>query len=316
GSSEGLSSPILTRRRRYLEDKGEPPKKCSYTFLALSRRSQGQSAPAGAYTRTRTRVTRMDVAAVRDLLSKQRREMDTLKLMKLLRKESRNMNSRVTQLYIDNSLELAQLEGRILNATAESLRLAARYRDLEVRYAALSAMVNSQSVLVGALEERCLQVYGRRQEQSPQGPPLVQVVPENIPVSIPRFTNEIQRDHGRAFPRDRGSQAGPAPTGSTLELQKAPQGNFSAEGPFRDCLQAQEAGHGTSGMYLLKPGEAEGPMQVGVSRAWTTEAGPSSRAGGTALSTFRNWDAYKVMMKKTKRQPKTNKPETTTAPVK
>lgn len=256
GSSEGLRSPILTRRRRAPEATGEPPKKCSYTFLVPEQKITGPICASRGLHTDKDRVTRLDVAAVRDLLSKQRREMDNLKLvvdvdgnmvneMKLLRKESRNMNSRVTQLYMqllheiirkrDNSLELAQLEGRILNATAESLRLAARYRDLEVRYAALSAMVNSQSVLVGALEERCLQVYGRRQEQSPQGPPLVQVVPENIPVSIPRFTNEIQRDHGRAFPRDRGSQAGPAPTGSTLELQKAPQGNFSAEGEATDC---------------------------------------------------------------------------------
>ena len=209
------------------------------------------------------RVTRLDVAAVRDLLSKQRREMETLKLvvdvdgnmvneMKLLRKESRNMNSRVTQLYMqllheiirkrDNSLELAQLEGRILNATAESLRLAARYRELEVRYSALSAVVNNQSVLIGALEERCLQVYGRRHEQPPLGPPLVQVVPENIPVSIPRFTNEIQRDHSRTFPRERGSRSGPSPTGSTLEVKKPPQANFSAEGKtksFNEWLTGQ-----------------------------------------------------------------------------
>ncbi|CAB1317263.1 unnamed protein product [Coregonus sp. 'balchen'] len=280
GSSEGLRSPILTRRRRYLVDKGEPPKKCSYTFLVPEQKITGAICTSQGLHMDKDRVTRLDVAEVRDLLSKQRREMDTLKLvvdvdgnmvneMKLLRKESRNMNSRVTQLYMqllheiirkrDNSLELAQLEGRILNATAESLRLAARYRDIEVRYAALSAVVNNQSVLIAALEERCLQVYGQRQEQSPQGPPLVQVVPENIPVSIPRFTNEIQRDHSRA-----------------------------------DCLQAQEAGHGTSGMYLLKPGEAERPMQVWCEQGldnggWTVI---QSRRDGS-INFFRNWDAYK-----------------------
>ncbi|XP_064789688.1 angiopoietin-related protein 1-like [Oncorhynchus masou masou] len=315
GSSEGLRSPILTRRRRAPEDTGEPPKKCSYTFLVPEQKITGPICASRGLHTDKDRVTRLDVAAVRDLLSKQRREMDNLKLvvdvdgnmvneMKLLRKESRNMNSRVTQLYMqllheiirkrDNSLELAQLEGRILNATAESLRLAARYRDLEVRYATLSAMVNNQSVLIGALEERCLQVYGRRQEQPPQGPPLVQVVPENIPVSIPRFTNEIQRDHSRAFPRDRSSRVGPAPTGGTLELRTAPQGNFSAEGPFRDCLQAQEAGHGTSGMYLLKPDEAERPMQVWCEQGldnggWTVI---QSRRDGS-VNFFRNWDAYK-----------------------
>ncbi|KAJ8012267.1 hypothetical protein DPEC_G00066900 [Dallia pectoralis] len=314
-SCQGLTSTILTRRQRATQEKGEPAKKCSYTFLVPEQKIKGPICASRGLHTDKDRVTRLDVAAVRDLLSKQRREMEILKLvvdvdgnlvneMKLLRKESRNMNSRVTQLYMqllheiirkrDNSLELAQLEGRILNATAESLRLASRYRDLEARYSSLSAVVNNQSVLIGALEERCLQVYGRRQDQHPQGPPLVQVVPENIPVSVPRFTNEIQRDHVRTFPRDRGSRAGPAPTGSTMELKKAQQGNFSTEGPYRDCLQAQEAGHVTSGMYLLKPDEAEGPMQVWCEQGldnggWTVI---QSRRDGS-VNFFRNWDAYK-----------------------
>ncbi len=88
--------------------------------------SQGPSLP------DKERVTQTDIADVRELLTKQRREMDTLRMivdvdgnmvneMKLLRKESRNMNSRVTQLYMqllheiirkrDNSLELAQAGG-------------------------------------------------------------------------------------------------------------------------------------------------------------------------------------------------------------
>lgn len=242
--------PILSRVRRAPEANGEN-KKCSYTFLVPEQKITGPICAARGYSTDKDRVTRLDVASVRDLLSKQRREMETLKLvvdvdgnlvneMKLLRKESRNMNSRVTQLYMqllheiirkrDNSLELAQLETRILNATTESLRLASRYRELETKYAALSAVVNNQSVLIGALEERCMQVYSRRHEHPPQGPPLVQVVPENIPVNVPRFTNEIQRDNTRGFVRERGSRSGPSPTGGTLEVQKPPQRNFSSEG--------------------------------------------------------------------------------------
>lgn len=241
---------ILSRIRRAPEAK-EENKKCSYTFLVPEQKITGPICAARGYSTDKDRVTRLDVASVRDLLSKQRREMETLKLvvdvdgnlvneMKLLRKESRNMNSRVTQLYMqllheiirkrDNSLELAQLETRILNATTESLRLASRYRELEAKYGALSAIVNNQSVLIGALEERCMQVYSGRHEQPPLGPPLVQVVPENIPVSVPRFTNEIQSRNTRGFALERGSRSGPSSTSSTLEVQKTPERNFSTKG--------------------------------------------------------------------------------------
>ena len=249
--TQGLAkNPLLSRTRRAPDHNGDP-KKCSYTFLVPEQKITGPICAARGYATDKDRVTRMDVASVRDLLSKQRREVETLKLvvdvdgnlvneMKLLRKESRNMNSRVTQLYMqllheiirkrDNSLELAQLETRVLNATAESLRLASRYRELETRFSTLSAVVNNQSVLISALEERCMQVYGRRRDHHPEGPPLVQVVPENLPVNVPRFTNEIQRDNGREVPRERGSRSGPSPTGSTMEAQKPPAGNFSVEG--------------------------------------------------------------------------------------
>lgn len=242
----------LIRRRRAWEENGEDgPKKCSYTFLVPEQKITGPiCASRGPSLPDKDRVTRMDIADVREMMSKQRREIDTLRMvvdvdgnmvneMKLLRKESRNMNSRVTQLYMqllheiirkrDNSLELAQLEGRILNATAEALRLSARYKDLEVRFATLAAVVNNQSVLIGALEERCLQVYGNHR-QEPLPPPLVQVVPENIPVHVPRFSNEIQRVNSRAVPRERGSRAGPEPTKSTLELKRPLTGNISSEG--------------------------------------------------------------------------------------
>lgn len=250
-SSQALSKDtILSRIRRAPEVSGES-KKCSYTFLVPEQKITGPICAARGHSTDKDRVTRLDVAAVRDLLSKQRREMETLKLvvdvdgnlvneMKLLRKESRNMNSRVTQLYMqllheiirkrDNSLELAQLETRVLNTTTESLRLASRYRELEAKYAALSAIVNNQSALISTLEERCMLVYSRRHEQPPMGPPLVQVVPENIPVSVPRFTNEIQTDNNRGFARERGSRSGPSPTGGTLEVQKPPHRNFSAAG--------------------------------------------------------------------------------------
>lgn len=196
----------------------------------------------------------MDIADVRDVLSKQRREIETLQLvvdvdgnlvgeMKLLRKESRNMNSRVTQLYMqllheiirkrDNSLELAQLENRVLNVTSEMMRLASRYKELEARYAAMAGVVNNQSVLIAALEEQCLRTLGRGEQLPPvpPPPPLVQVVPQSINVNN-RFTNEIQRDnsnsrHG-AF--SRGSSRTNSPTVSPFGINPPPQGTLTSDG--------------------------------------------------------------------------------------
>lgn len=199
----------------------------------------------------------MDIADVRDVLSKQRREIETLQLvvdvdgnlvgeMKLLRKESRNMNSRVTQLYMqllheiirkrDNSLELAQLENRVLNVTSEMMRLASRYRDLEARYAAMAGVVNNQSVLIAALEEQCLRTLGRGEQLPPVPlPPLVQVVPQSINVNS-RFTNEIQRDNTNSNNRHgafaRGGSRTNSPTVSPFGINPPPQGTLTSDGTF------------------------------------------------------------------------------------
>ncbi|MEQ2167187.1 hypothetical protein GOODEAATRI_001557 [Goodea atripinnis] len=190
------------------------------------------------------RVTRMDISDVREVLNKQRREIETLQLvvevdgnlvteMKLLRKESRNMNSRVTQLYMqllheiirkrDNSLELAQLENRVLNVTSEMMRLASRYKELEARFATMAGVVNNQSILIAALEDQCMRTLGR--SELPPVPPLVQVVPENIPIDN-RFTNEIMRNN-RAFLRDSRMEA---PTASPFGIDHPPpQGTITSD---------------------------------------------------------------------------------------
>uniref|UniRef100_A0A672NTH6 Angiopoietin-like 1b n=1 Tax=Sinocyclocheilus grahami TaxID=75366 RepID=A0A672NTH6_SINGR len=283
-SKSAYKGPVLSRKQRLVEDATNgAPRKCSYTFLVPEQKITGPiCASQGPSLPDKERVTQSDIADVRELLTKQRREMDTR-----LSKESRNMNSRITQLYMqllheiirkrDNSLELAQLEGRILNSTAEVLRLSTLYRELEVRFSSLAALVNNQSLLIAALEERCLQVYGNhRLESLPL--PLVQVVPENIPVYVPRFSNEIQRSQGWPVPEDRSPRTAPAPTG----------------GPFRDCLQAMQAGHSTRGAYLLKPDGTETPVQAwcehDVDRGgWTL----IQRRKDGSVNFFRNWDSYK-----------------------
>lgn len=71
---------------------------------------------------------------------------------------------------------------------------------------------------------------------------------------------------------------------------------FFPSGPFRDCLAAQDAGHATSGMYLIKPDETERPMQVWCEQGidgggWTII---QTRRDGS-VNFFRNWENYKVM---------------------
>ncbi|XP_038858535.1 angiopoietin-related protein 1-like [Salvelinus namaycush] len=300
--------PLLRAKRTPTED----VKKCSYTFLIPQQKITGPiCASATGPEPDKERVTRMDIADVREVLSKQRREIETLQLvvdvdgnmvneMKLLRKESRNMNSRVTQLYMqllheiirkrDNSLELAQLENRVLNVTSEMLRLASRYKELEGRFAAMAGVVNNQSVLITALEEQCLRTLGRSEMQVV--PPLVQVVPENIPVNS-RFTNEIQRDHNnRAFPR--GSRMD-SPTASPFGLNPPPpQGTLTSDGPFKDCYQVRQAGHSTSGMYLLKAESNEQLIQAWCEHSldnggWTV----LQRRKDGSVNFFRNWENYK-----------------------
>lgn len=258
----------------------------------------------------------MEIADVRDVLNKQRREIETLQLvvdvdgnlvneMKLLRKESRNMNSRVTQLYMqllheiirkrDNSLELAQLENRVLNVTSEMMRLASRYRELEARFATMAGVVNNQSILISVLEEQCMRTLGR--SELPAVPPLVQVVPQNIPVNN-RFTNEIQRDNNnREF--SRGPRINP-PTISPFGIDPPPpQGTLTSDGPFNDCYQVRKAGYTTSGMYLLKANGSDRLIQAWCEHGldnggWTV----MQRRKDGSVNFFRNWENYKVSLLK------------------
>ncbi|XP_007550613.1 PREDICTED: angiopoietin-related protein 1-like [Poecilia mexicana] len=296
----------LQRSKRAAPD--ADAKKCSYTFLVPEQRITG---PICASTTgpepDKDRVTRMDIADVREVLNKQRREIETLQLvvevdgnlvneMKLLRKESRNMNSRVTQLYMqllheiirkrDNSLELAQLENRVLNVTSEMMRLASRYKELEARFATMAGVVNNQSILIAALEEQCMRTLGR--SELPPVPPLVQVVPENIPLDN-RFTNEIVRNN-RAFLRDSRMEA---PTARPFD-PPPPQGTITSDGPFKDCYQVRRAGHSTNGMYLLKTDNSESLIQVWCEHSldnggWTVL---QKRKDGS-VNFFRNWENYK-----------------------
>lgn len=68
-------------------------------------------------------------------------------------------------------------------------------------------------------------------------------------------------------------------------------------GPFRDCLHALEEGHTASGMYLVRPDNANRLMQVWCNQrhdpgGWTV----IQRKLDGSVNFFRNWEAYKVLI--------------------
>ncbi|KAM4641359.1 angiopoietin-related protein 1 isoform 1-T2 [Discoglossus pictus] len=315
-SSPKTSKGTSKRLARSTED-GDDVKKCGYTFMVPEQKITG---PICVSTKgagpNKDQVTRMDLENLKDSLSKQRREMEMLQVMvdvdgnivsevKLLRKESRNMNSRVTQLYMqllheiirkrDNSLEVSQLENKILNVTAEMLRAATRYKELEVKYASLVNLVNNQSVIISLLEEQCMRVFSRRDNQG--SPPLVQVVPQHIPQSQPYTPglvggNEIQRD--TSFPRARDSRQPPEAPSGTSSPFRIPPVTVVNEGPFRDCQHAKESGFSSSGIYLIKPDNTNRQMQLWCENnldpgGWAVI---QRRIDGSS-NFFRNWETYK-----------------------
>ncbi|KAL4660779.1 angiopoietin-related protein 2-like [Arapaima gigas] len=315
------------RHKRSTTD-SQQPDKCSYTFIVPQQKVTGaicvNSREPDALLENR--VHKQELELLNGELLKQKRQIETLQQLvevdgglvnevKLLRKESRNMNSRVTQLYMqllheiirkrDNALELSQLENRVLNQTSEMLQLVNRYRDLEHKYQNLASLANNQTAIIARLEEQCqrmpvvsrpaLQPYPQPQAQ-PQPQPRSQP-PPSPPISKPyqpptytritsQITNEIQSDQNLKVPPPMLPTV-PSGTRSTSATNKP-------SGPWKDCLQALEDGHSTSGIYLVKPENANRLMQVWCDQrhdpgGWTV----IQRRQDGSVNFFRNWEVYK-----------------------
>jgi hypothetical protein len=226
-SEDGLEREFLysgRRSRRALAD-SQQPDGCSYTFIVPQQKVTGaicvnRKEPEAVLE---NRVNKQELELLNGELQKQKRQIETLQQLvevdggivnevKLLRKESRNMNSRVTQLYMqllheiirkrDNSLELSQMENRILNQTSEMQQLTNRYKDLEHKYQHLTSLANNQSVLIALLEEQCQgqPVSLPRPVPVPQPrpqPPPAPSPPINKPYqppTYPRLTNQINNE--------------------------------------------------------------------------------------------------------------------------
>ncbi|XP_062975256.1 angiopoietin-related protein 2-like [Elgaria multicarinata webbii] len=288
--------------------------RCTYTFILPQQKFTG----AVCWSSVRPPpeppgLNRSEVEELRHQLGQQQAQMDELRRLvevdgavvsevKALRKESRNVNARVTQLYTQLLHEIlqrrewpvqtSQLEGRVANASAEALRVAASYRQLEGKYLALAALVNNQSALISRLERECQQ--GTNGKMRPQ-PPLVPVVPHN-PASIANESrahfdaiNDIQRDQ-TAPAQDWPHKASDPPEGTIQPPAVVPT---KSTGPWHDCKAAQQDGQ-TSGITMLQPTGARGIFQAWCDQeydggGWTV----IQRRQDGSVNFFVTWQHYK-----------------------
>uniref|UniRef100_A0A3Q3FWJ6 Angiopoietin-like 2a n=1 Tax=Labrus bergylta TaxID=56723 RepID=A0A3Q3FWJ6_9LABR len=318
----GTSDNILERdflyttnrqKRAVVDHSATQTDKCSYTFIVPQQKNTGaicvNSKEPDALLENR--VNKQELELLNSELKKQRLQIEVLQRLvevdgglvnevKLLRKESRNMNSRVTQLYMqllheiirkrDNALEASQLETRVLNQTNSMGQLASRYQDLELKYQHLTALASNQSALLQQLEETF-------QPQPPVLPPPPPQRPALSPggyrpfhpPTYPRHTNNPMTNE---IQNDQNAKALPPP----LPTMPSTVYSFTNEpsGPFRDCLEALESRYSTSGMFLLKPDNSNKLMQVWCDQrhdpgGWTV----IQRRQDGSVNFFRNWETYK-----------------------
>ncbi|TNN34502.1 Angiopoietin-related protein 2 [Liparis tanakae] len=330
GQQTGASDALLERDFRY----AAPAARCSYTFVVPQQRSGGAICVNAREPEAllEGRVNKQELALLHGELQEQRRRLEALQLaveldggvvaeVKLLRKESRSTSARVTALYTqllhevlrqrDAAPEEARLERRVLQNTQEAGRLAARYRDLDHRYQHLEAGAANQSARLLQLEERCRRgggapdgepvVADRSRPARPPPPASLPQPPVQMPPASPGgyrpFHPPSDRRHAHRhtynqIQNDQNAKAPPLPAATAPSAA----GGFTGEpsGPFKDCLEALEAGHGTDGMYLLKPDGGNQLMQVWCDQThdpggWTV----IQRRQDGAVNFFRNWETYK-----------------------
>ncbi|XP_072925494.1 angiopoietin-related protein 6 isoform X1 [Hemitrygon akajei] len=306
-------------RRSARSPESAPATKCTYTFIVPQQRLTG---PICLSTRTAASgndsVNKSELQAMRGQMREQQQQIEDLRQMveldggvidevKSLRKESRNMNSRVSQLYAqllheiiqkkDDSLEISRLENKVLNITAEVLRLSIRYRDLERKYTALTTLINNQSRTITQLEKHCSQpapVHHQQIQQQESGQTSLGTRANNLNGSTNKSNslvsgNEILRDQIYSMTQDRLKRMEQSlPTVVPIVT------TTKSSGPWKDCQQVMEEGHRSNGIYLIKPQNTNRLMQVWCEQqreagGWTV----IQRRQDGSVNFFRTWENYK-----------------------
>ncbi|KAJ8254041.1 hypothetical protein COCON_G00206530 [Conger conger] len=277
--------------------------RCSYTFIVPQQRLTGAlcvSSRVEAANCSELAALRVEVGRQQEQLGRLRGLLEQdgglAAEVRALRRESGDINARITQIYAqllhdlihkkDHALEQRRLESLLLNATAQVLQVSALNEELEKKYEALSSLVNNQSLLITRLEAQCQQTHTH------PGPPQQQPKePQSDSAAPGKTTNGIRRDQSPSLSQQDPPATRPYPPTdapfSSYPVTKTP-------GPWRDCQHALESGENTSGIYLLRPLNANRLVQAWCEQnhaqgGWTV----IQRRQDGSVNFFRTWDQYK-----------------------
>ncbi|KAM4531022.1 angiopoietin-related protein 6 [Odontesthes bonariensis] len=290
--------------------------RCSYTFIVPQQKLTG----ALCLNTQTAQTNHSEVASLQVELKRQQEQLEKLQHqleqegslameVRALRKESNNMNSRIAQLYAqllhevihkkDQALEQQRVESLLLNATTQALQVSSNYKELEKKYGALTSMMSSQNQLIAQLENQC-----ECRDSSPSSPAMTEApesrsnVHRNYSSEANKMTNEVQRDQS-APPLQQAKTGGvpSVPTITTSISTDAPFVSFpvtKSPGPWRDCQHVLDSGETTSGIYLLRPHNANRLLQAWCEQShaqggWTV----IQRRQDGSVNFFRTWEQYK-----------------------
>ncbi|XP_055975894.1 angiopoietin-related protein 6 [Sorex fumeus] len=293
--------------------------RCTYTFVLPPQQLTGAvcwSGPATARPAAPEVANASEVAALRvrlDLLEVQLRELQRRAAadgavageVRALRHESRGLSARLGQLRAQLRHEpgaepapkpaagaeagaaLALLWQRVLNASAEAHSAAAGLQQLDSKFRELAQLVRQQSGLIARLERLCPGGGGAGGQQQVLPLPPAPAIPSSLVSSTGatsrRLEPESQRDQTWRQQR---------PLASPLSAGR-PAVPTKPTGPWRDCAEAQQAGHGQSGVYELRLGRyvvsawCEQQLEGG---GWTV----IQRRQDGSVNFFTTWQHYKV----------------------